>query len=72
MHITLNNFIDQYDKKDAVILLEGKRKDVQPSSFGIFYDDLSDMMSGGTGHTINVCKVNNIPFIDQHTWLNWL
>ncbi|MFM2337502.1 MAG: hypothetical protein RL115_695 [Bacteroidota bacterium] len=47
-------------------------KVIKPASFGIFYDDKSNPQSGGTGHTMNVCKQNNIPFIDQQIWFNWL
>lgn len=46
--------------------------EIKPATFGIFYDDLDNPMSGGTGHTMNVCKQNNIPLIDQRTWFNWL
>jgi hypothetical protein len=46
--------------------------DISPSTFGIFYDDLSNPMSGGTGHTMNVCLQNNIPIIDQKIWFKWL
>jgi hypothetical protein len=46
--------------------------DIKPSTFGIFYDDLDNPMSGGTGHTMNVCEQNKIPIIDQKTWFNWL
>lgn len=45
---------------------------IKPATFGIFYDDLDNPMAGGTGHTMNVCKLNNIPIIDQKTWFNWL
>ena len=45
---------------------------VKPSTFAIFYDDLENPLSGGTGHTMNVCKKNNIPIIDQKTWFKWL
>lgn len=45
---------------------------IKPSTFGIFYDDLNLPLSGGTGHTMNVCKQNNIPIIDQNTWFKWL
>lgn len=45
---------------------------IKPATFGIFYDDLDNPMSGGTGHTMNVCRQNNIPIIDQKTWFNWL
>lgn len=46
--------------------------EIKPSTFGIFYVDLDNPMSGGTGHTMNVCGQNNIPFIDQKTWFKWL
>ena len=45
---------------------------IKPATFGIFYDDLNCPMSGGTGHTMNVCNQKNIPFIDQRVWFNWL
>lgn len=45
---------------------------VKPSTFAIFYDDLENPLSGGTGHTIDICKKNNIPIIDQKTWFKWL
>jgi hypothetical protein len=45
---------------------------IKPASFGIFYTDLNDPDSGGTGHTINVCRLNNIPLIDQKVWFDWL
>ncbi len=45
---------------------------IRPATFGIFYDDLENPVSGGTGHTMNVCKQNNIPIIDQTTWFKWL
>lgn len=38
----------------------------------LFYDDLQNPKTGGTGHTMNVCKNNDIPVFDQCTWLNWL
>ena len=46
--------------------------EIKPATFGFFYDDLAKPMSGGTGHTMNVCIQNNIPIIDQKTWFNWL
>jgi hypothetical protein len=46
--------------------------EILPANFGIFYDDLENPMTGGTGHTMNVCKQNNIPLIDQKVWFNWL
>ena len=44
---------------------------IRPATFGIFYDDLINPMSGGTGHTMNICQQNSIPLINQTTWFNW-
>lgn len=46
--------------------------EIQPATFGIFYDDLDKPKTGGTGHTMQVCEQNNIPVIDQTLWLKWL
>ncbi len=46
--------------------------DISPATFGIFYDDLLDPKSGGTGHTMNVCEQNKVPIIDQRDWIKWL
>ncbi len=47
-------------------------EDIPPATFAIFYDDLSNPMQGGTGHTIQVCKNLNVPFINQQIWFDWL
>ena len=46
--------------------------EIKPATFGIFYDDLINPKTGGTGHTMNVCIENNIPIVDQTIWFNWL
>ncbi len=46
--------------------------EIKPASFGIFYDDLNNPKSGGTGHTMKICEQNNIPIIDQKVWFGWL
>lgn len=38
----------------------------------IFYVNLDDIESGGTGHTIRVCRNYNIPCIFQNEWEKWL
>lgn len=45
---------------------------ISAAVFGLFYDDLSDPKTGGTGHTMNVCELNDIPLADQRVWFNWL
>jgi hypothetical protein len=46
--------------------------EIKPASFGIFYDDLTNPKTGGTGHTMTVCEQNKIPITDQSVWFNWL
>lgn len=46
--------------------------ELNAASFGIFYDDLKKPQTGGTGHTMNVCKQKNVPFINQLVWFSWL
>lgn len=46
--------------------------DIKPATFGIFYDDLNNPRTGGTGHTMKICEQNNIPIIDQNVWFEWL
>jgi hypothetical protein len=59
-----------YIIRDTVKVIGTKK--IRPANFGIFYDDLSNPMKGGTGHTMNICKMNNVPIIDQTIWFKWL
>jgi hypothetical protein len=67
---------DKYAMKAAYIIRDtimviGTSK-IKPASFGIFYDDLNNPNTGGTGHTMNICKYNKIPLINQLGWMKWL
>jgi hypothetical protein len=46
-------------------------KMIRPANFGLFYDDLENPRSGGTGHTMNICEINNVDYVDQRTWMKW-
>ncbi|MBP7478017.1 MAG: hypothetical protein KA797_05790, partial [Chitinophagales bacterium] len=46
--------------------------EIMPANFGIFYDDLNNPKSGGTGHTMQICVSNNIPIVNQEVWFKWL
>lgn len=46
--------------------------EIEKCSFAIFYDDLENPEQGGTGHTMLVCKNNNVPYINQSVWSNWI
>jgi len=67
---------DRYSMKAAYILRDTIKvmgtENIKPASFGIFYDDLNNPFKGGTGHTMKICKQNNIPMIDQRVWFEWL
>ena len=45
---------------------------IPPANFALFYDDLSNPKSGGTGHTMNICEMNNVEYADQRVWMKWL
>lgn len=45
---------------------------IPAATFAFFYDDLSNPMQGGTGHTINICNLNNVPHLNQTIWFDWL
>lgn len=45
---------------------------IAKASFAVFYDDLEKPESGGTGHTMIVCRKCDVPFIDQKIWMKWL
>ena len=79
------NLVDQYilgenkqlSNKGAYLLRDtvkvtGTRNGLPPTSFAIFYDDLRQPMTGGTGHTMQMCKENMVAYVDQRTWFKWL
>ncbi len=47
-------------------------QEIPPATFAIFYGNLDNPRTGGTGHTMNVCEKNGVPFIDQRIWFEWL
>jgi len=66
-----------------VVLLEGTRslpKSLIPriitfaenltATLGIFFVNPKNPLSGVTGHTINICKQNNVPVLFQDDWLS--
>ena len=67
---------DRFALKAAYILRDTIKaigsKEIAPATFGIFYDDLDDPKTGGTGHTMKICEQNGIDVIDQRTWFKWL
>lgn len=68
--------INRYSIKAAYIIRDTIKvigtDEIKPATFGIFYDDLENPQTGGTGHTMSVCQQNNIPVINQNIWFKWL
>lgn len=54
------------------IKVTGTNNGIPQAVFGVFYDDLENPKSGGTGHTMKMCELNNVPYLDQRIWMNWL
>lgn len=75
-YVTVN--INHYSTKaayiirDTVKVIGSAASNIKPAVFGIFYDDLNNPGVGGTGHTMNICRHNNVPFIDQRIWFDWV
>lgn len=38
----------------------------------VFYVNPEDPMTGGTGHTIRVCKQEGVPVVFQNSWQSWI
>jgi len=67
---------DRFSIKAAYIIRDTVKAigtaNIPSANFGIFYDDLSNPMQGGTGHTMDIRQKNVIPIITQTLWQNWL
>ncbi len=76
----INDFIEgtrnRYTIKAAYIIRDTVKvtgaAGIRPASFALFYDDLANPETGGTGHTMNICRIKNVELADQRIWLNWL
>ncbi len=76
----INDFIEgtrnRYTIKAAYIIRDTVKvtgaSGISPASFAIFYDDLDNPEKGGTGHTMNICRIKNASLADQRIWFTWL
>jgi hypothetical protein len=60
-----------YLLRDTVKVI-GTRSGIPKATFALFYDDLKNPGKGGTGHTMTVCRNNQVPFVNQEVWMRWL
>jgi hypothetical protein len=84
-HQQMSGLVDKYilqvrnrlTAKAAYILRDtvkvcGTRSGIAPATVALFYDDISNPLQGGTGHTMRVCTERGVPFCDQQSWMNWI
>jgi len=60
----------RYLMRDTLKVLGDPENSLAPASAAIFYTK-PDPMSGGTGHTIRVCRQHNVPVFLQADWWLW-
>jgi hypothetical protein len=60
-----------YLLRDTLKVLGDPENELAPANAAIFYTK-PDPMSGGTGHTIRVCRQHNVPVFLQADWLTWI
>ncbi len=61
-----------YLVRDTLKVTGAPELNLRPATVAIFYADPGDPLSGGTGHTIRVCIQQNVPFVIQDVWMQWL
>lgn len=68
---------DRFSIKAAYIIRDtvkviGTNSGIPPINFAFFYDDEQNPKTGGTGHTMEICEMNNVDYLTQKQWYNWI
>ena len=68
---------DRFSIKAAYIIRDtvkvtGTKSGIPPIDFAFFYDDELKPKTGGTGHTMKVCEINNVDYLTQKQWSTWI
>lgn len=68
---------DRFAIKAAYIIRDtvkvtGTNSGIPPINFAFFYDDELNPKTGGTGHTMEVCEINKVPYLTQSAWSLWI
>ncbi|MBX9886558.1 MAG: hypothetical protein K2Y30_01325 [Flavobacteriaceae bacterium] len=68
---------DRFAIKAAYIIRDtvkvtGTNSGIPPINFAFFYDDEQNPKVGGTGHTMQICDSNKVPYLTQTDWANWI
>ena len=67
---------DRFSIKAAYIIRDtvkvtGTKSGIPPINFAFFYDDEQKPKTGGTGHTMEICEINKVPYFTQKDWGKW-
>jgi hypothetical protein len=60
-----------YLMRDTLKVVGSVESGLTPAVAGIFYVNFADPMKGGTGHTIRVCRDQDVPVAFQNEWMKW-
>jgi len=68
---------DRFSIKAAYIIRDtikvtGTNSGIPPINIAFFYDDEQNPKTGGTGHTMQVCEINRVPYFTQKDWGKWI
>ncbi len=68
---------DRFSIKAAYIIrdtikVKGTNSVIPPINFAFFYDDEQNPKTGGTGHTMEICDINKVPYLTQSDWKKWI
>ena len=61
-----------YLLRDTLKVTGSEALGLAPAALGIFFVNEADPTGGGTGHTIRVCGVQDVPVAEQSEWKNWV
>ncbi len=60
-----------YLLRDTLKIIGAAELGFAPASAGLFYINIKKPDSGGTAHTIRVCRTKDISVLIQEEWLTW-
>jgi len=61
-----------YLLRDALKVIGAESLGLPPADFGFFFVNPENPLTGGTGHTIRVCRAMQVPVFTQDDWGAWL
>lgn len=61
-----------YLLRDTVKVIGSSKNKLPKVDFALFYNDLQNPLAGGTGFTLQICEQNQVAYLDQSVWMQWL